>query len=113
MAQQGKPGAMLPGYGSKGFGLGYGGIEVHGDEHPHLEPLDKLPGTAHIVAAQPGVDRKHRYVETGDPMSQIVEFGPIGLFGLTHLVCGRLVVPMPVVQIAGVENRLLADDDLI
>ena len=59
MAQQHEVGPVLPGYGCKGFGLGDCGIEVHGHEEPYLEPLDKLPGAPHVVAAQPGIDGKH------------------------------------------------------
>lgn len=94
-----------------GFGLRTEGVstfvvvaEVHGHKDTGFYPFYELEGTAHVVTAHPAVYGEEGNVDGRRFLLQVADFGQVVAFGLADFLRGRFLAPVPVVQVAGMEE---------
>ena len=90
--------------GSEVAGLFVGALEVHGEELPHGYGVEEAACARRAVFALTGVDGEESHVERRMGLGYSVEFHYEHFGGAVCLALGVLLVPVPVVEVPGVED---------
>ena len=96
---------------SLGFGKRLEGVaasvvfaEMHGSKSRGLYPLNELSGSTHIVGTDAAVHGKHGDVYGRCSLLYVFYFGQEIAISFSHVLWGRFITPVPVIQVAGMEN---------
>ena len=77
---------------------------MHRCKYSGFYPFHELFRTAHVIFSDAAVHRKHGYVYQRGLLLQDFYFCEKVAFGLAYFLRGGLFAPVPVVQVAGVEQ---------
>src|SRR5699024_7102258 len=78
--------------------------EVHRCKYSGFYSFHELFRTAHIIFSDAAVHRKHGYIYLRSLLSQGFHFCKKVAFGFAYFLGSGFFTPMPVVQIAGMEQ---------
>ena len=94
-----------------GFGLRTEGVatfvvvaEVHGHKDTGFYPFYELEGATHVVTAHPTVYGEEGHIDGRRFLLQVADFGQVVAFGLANFLRSGFLAPVPVVQVAGMEE---------
>lgn len=94
-----------------GFGLRTEGVatfvvvaEVHGHKDTGFYPFHELEGATHVGTAHPTVYGEEGHIDGGCHLLQVAHFGQVVAFGLADFLRSGFLAPVPVVQVAGMEE---------
>ena len=77
---------------------------MHWDKDSGFYPIYELFRSAHIIFSDTAIYRKHSDIYRRRCVLQQFHFGQEVSFGLAYLLRSGFLAPMPVVQVAGVED---------
>ena len=77
---------------------------MHRCKYSGFYPFHELFRTAHVIFSDAAVHRKHGYIYPGSLLLQVFYLCKKVAFRLAYLLRSGLFAPMPVVQVAGMEQ---------
>ena len=104
MMQGDEAAAVSFGYGLEGIAAFVVLAEVHRHKGSGFYRIYKLRCSAHVVAPHAPIYREEGHIHLGCLTLQVAQLGQIVAFSFAYLFGSRFFAPVPVVQIAGVEQ---------
>ena len=82
--------------------------KMHRHQQVRMQTLHKLGGSPHEITSQAGVYRKECQVDVRGLTCQQLQFVQIHFLRTCHLLWGRFILPVPIIQIACMKQHLVS-----